>query len=386
MAHTPNIGAILLEEAQAQKEVTVNEAFMRIDALLNNGALSIDFTAPPATPHPGDMYIVAENAAQAWQGKEHHITYFDQIWRFIEPKQGATLWVHDKQTFYYYNNSLWMPTDTINATEMLGINSTADTVNRLSVSSESILYTAEYHDVRTILNKKEASDTASIIFQNNFEGRAEFGLIGNDDFALKLSNDGVHFNTALTAQHDTGHIIIERQLEAPQSMYIYAEHFYTQSITPTRLNGCDVMRLRSFDTQGADMPCFAFAANVSQHAQTSWRIPASWSGGELKIILNWGHDSGTVAHTVWQAELAVQREGLPLSQPYNLSSRIVSSANTDIYAHKTDMIFDGASLQSGDMIYIRIGRLGQDIDDTLNDNAYLFGLQLECNVRGLHRN
>ena len=35
MANTPHLGITLLEQSQAQKEVTVNEAFYRIDALVS---------------------------------------------------------------------------------------------------------------------------------------------------------------------------------------------------------------------------------------------------------------------------------------------------------------------------------------------------------------
>ena len=50
MANTPHLNIELLVQSQAQKEVTVKEAFYRIDALLNSGVKDKDLTAPPAIP------------------------------------------------------------------------------------------------------------------------------------------------------------------------------------------------------------------------------------------------------------------------------------------------------------------------------------------------
>ena len=59
MVTTKNIGITLVEQAQAQKEVTVNEALKRMDAILNRGAIDKDLTSPPGSPAEGDLYIVA---------------------------------------------------------------------------------------------------------------------------------------------------------------------------------------------------------------------------------------------------------------------------------------------------------------------------------------
>ncbi len=50
------------------------------------------------------------------------------------------------------------------------------------------------------INKAAAADTASLLFQSNWSGRAEMGLAGNDAFSIKVSGDGASFVTALTTQ------------------------------------------------------------------------------------------------------------------------------------------------------------------------------------------
>ena len=107
MANTPHLNITLLEQSQAQKEVTVNEALYRIDALLNSGVIDKDLAAPPASPAQGDVYIVAASPTGAWSGKAKSVAYFDQIWRFIAPNEGLMLWVTDENKRYLYNGSAW---------------------------------------------------------------------------------------------------------------------------------------------------------------------------------------------------------------------------------------------------------------------------------------
>lgn len=107
MATTARLGITLLETAQAQKEITVNEALARIDSVLNGGAIDKDIATPPVSPVAGDVYIIAASPTGAWTGKVAQIAYFDQVWRFIVPKEGMMLWVMDEDKHYVYNGSAW---------------------------------------------------------------------------------------------------------------------------------------------------------------------------------------------------------------------------------------------------------------------------------------
>lgn len=107
MAITSHIGITLLEQSQAQKEMTINEALARIDAMLNCGVIDRNLNTPPGSPSHGDVYIVGASPTGAWSGKAAAIAYFDQIWRFVEPYEGVTLWVNDEDLHVVYNGSAW---------------------------------------------------------------------------------------------------------------------------------------------------------------------------------------------------------------------------------------------------------------------------------------
>src|SRR5208283_3606194 len=79
----------------------------------------------------------------------------------------------------------------------LGINTT-DTGNLLSVNAPSVLF-ANSGDMRATISKGASSNTAAIDFQDNFSTRAQFGLLGNDNFTISTSPDGSTFNNAIVA-------------------------------------------------------------------------------------------------------------------------------------------------------------------------------------------
>lgn len=110
MATTPHMGLTLVEQAQAQKEVTVNMALMRMDALLNCGVIDKDLATPPASPAEGDVYIVAGVATGDWEDQENAVAYFEQVWRFITPNEGLMLWVADEAEFYLFDGTGWVAT------------------------------------------------------------------------------------------------------------------------------------------------------------------------------------------------------------------------------------------------------------------------------------
>lgn len=90
--------------------------------------------------------------------------------------------------------------------DSVGINATADATNRLAVASAASLFHHDGDDHRLKINKGSAGDTASLIFQSDFSGRAEFGLPGSDDFEVKVSADGASWHTALAVARQTGKI------------------------------------------------------------------------------------------------------------------------------------------------------------------------------------
>lgn len=201
MPQTSRLGLPYIVTSQAQKEVTHNAALDILDALLQAAMVSVSVNTPPVSPVAGDCYIVGTSPTGAWSGKGKALAYYTTGWNFVTPWEGLTVWAKDTNALYTYDGSSWgvtvaTPSALQNLT-MLGVNTTADSTNKLSVSSEAILFNHIGGDLQIKLNKNATGNKAGFLFQTNWSARAEFGLLGDDNFTLKVSPDGSTFYDAL---------------------------------------------------------------------------------------------------------------------------------------------------------------------------------------------
>lgn len=217
MQNSPSLGLAYLQPQQAQKHVTVNSGFRRLDALVQTRARSAALGAEPAAPAEGDLYILPAGAAGAsWDAFAGGAlaVFQDGAWSEIPPQKGWRAYIEDEDRFLYFNGADWRAFGgggTGETATQFGVNTTADATNRLAVKSDAILFnhddvTPGSGDMRAKVNKATTGDTGSHLFQTNASGRAEFGLIGNDDFTLKVSPDGSTWKNALIVDKDDAHV------------------------------------------------------------------------------------------------------------------------------------------------------------------------------------
>ena len=201
MPQTSRLGLPYIVTSQAQKEVTHNASLDILDALLQAAMVSVSVNTPPGSPVAGDCYIVGTSPTGVWASHAKALAYYTTGWNFITPWEGLTVWAKDANALYTYDGTNWgvsvaTPTSLQNLS-MLGVNTTADSTNKLAVASEAILFNHIGGDLQIKLNKNAAGNKAGFLFQTNWSARAEFGLLGDDNFTLKVSPDGSTFYDSL---------------------------------------------------------------------------------------------------------------------------------------------------------------------------------------------
>lgn len=211
MPDTPLLGLPLIAAAQAQKHVTHNEALLALDAMINLSVISRSLGSPPVAAD-GDRYFVAAPAQGPWAGQQGRIALAQGGgFTFFTPRKGWRMWVEAEAKLVVFDGAQWRdvggvagaPADLSNVPR-LGVNATADEVNRLAVSSAATLFSHAGSDHRLKLNKNAAGDTASLLYQTAWSGRAEMGLTGSDDFRINVSADGAAWKPALVIDRATG--------------------------------------------------------------------------------------------------------------------------------------------------------------------------------------
>lgn len=209
---TPNLRLPYIAAAQAQKHVTHNEAVRALDALTQLGVASRTITTPPPSPSNGERYLVAAGASGAWSGHDGKLAaYQDGAWMLYPPMAGWSAWVSDEAALIAFDGSAWQTIGGSGGTPTfarLGIATTADDTNRLSVASPATLFNHAGNGHQLKINKAAPADTASLLFQTGFSGRAEFGLMGDDDWRVKVSPNGATWFTALQVDADNGRMAI----------------------------------------------------------------------------------------------------------------------------------------------------------------------------------
>ena len=210
----------LLQPSQAQKDVTVNSAMTVLDVLVQTSATSRTLTAPPLGVLAGACYIVAVGATGDWLGEDRAIAVYNgAFWDFYLPKTGWRVWLVVEATEAVFDGTDWTSSaDRPERVAALGISATADDTNRLTVSSSATLLTHAGAGHQLKINKAFATNTASLLFQTGFSGRAEMGTVAGDNFVLKVSADGTTFLTGLTIEAATGRVIAAQGLNlAPRA-------------------------------------------------------------------------------------------------------------------------------------------------------------------------
>jgi hypothetical protein len=206
----------LILPAQAQKHVTHNEALRILDVAVQAAVSNRSLTAPPLGPVAGQRHIIAAGASGDWAGKAGQIALFaDGYWSCFAPQKGWRVWIEAEDAVAVFDGAAWKTqAEGALTVAQLGVAATPDVTNRLAVSAPATLLTHAGAGHQLKLNKASAGDTASLLFQTGYAGRAEMGTIGGDEFGIKVSADGATFYDALVVAGASGLVSLPQGVAA----------------------------------------------------------------------------------------------------------------------------------------------------------------------------
>ncbi|CAN5418394.1 DUF2793 domain-containing protein [soil metagenome] len=109
---TPRLSLPYVAAGQAQKHITVNEAFARLDGLVQLAVESRALAAQPATPTDGALHILPVAATGAfWSGKAAGllVRFEAGAWEVLTPAAGWQAWVKDEGHAVVFDGVAWTP-------------------------------------------------------------------------------------------------------------------------------------------------------------------------------------------------------------------------------------------------------------------------------------
>lgn len=109
MAETTTLGLPLVTGNQAQKHVTVNEAFGRLDALSQITLQGAGIDTPPVAADDGEVYGIGTAPTGAWQGRAGDLAiWLNNGWVFVTPKVGWVAWLDDAGARAVFDGADWV--------------------------------------------------------------------------------------------------------------------------------------------------------------------------------------------------------------------------------------------------------------------------------------
>ena len=106
---TANMDLPLLMPAQAQKHVTVNDALLRVDGLVDLVLQSVTRATPPETVVEGQCWGVPPGAVNAWEGQAGRIAIgANGGWIFVSPGRGRRALVADRGLGAIHDGAGWV--------------------------------------------------------------------------------------------------------------------------------------------------------------------------------------------------------------------------------------------------------------------------------------
>lgn len=344
-----------LQPAQAQKHVTHNEALRLLDVLVQLTVADRHLAVPPALPAEGTRHIVGAGASGPWAGRTGDIAAFlDGAWTFVAPQPGWQAVVLDEGTALTWNGSDWVAP--LASLPLLGINTTADTTNRLAVASPATLLTHAGAGHQLKINKATPADTGSLMFQTGWSGRAEMGLAGSDDFAIKVSADGATWATALSVAGGDGLLTAGTGLHLPAgTAALPGLAFAGDPDTGLTRPAADQIGLTTGGVQRAllsgsalqlDVPLTGTAVQSGTDDTTSGRLLRVGAFG-LGLEANGrpapGNDANLCLITGFNYRFSTNGANCPVSNPYGGSLHVFRGIGGDAASYRIQQLFMSAA-------------------------------------------
>jgi hypothetical protein len=186
--------------------------------LTASGAVATIGTAPGTATYGVGTGATASGAAKTVNLGTGGVAGSDTVVNIgsaIAGADGTTVINTPTVTFANAVSEVGMPQANLTAL-LLGLGgAVADAWNRLSVNTPAVLLNNAGAGIEATVNKNVPANDAAFAFKTGFSARALFGLLGDDDFRVKVSPDGSTFHDAIQVDRTSGQVELPKPVVLP---------------------------------------------------------------------------------------------------------------------------------------------------------------------------
>lgn len=287
-SNSPRLDLPYIQAGQAQKHVTHNEAVEQLDLITQLVVQDFAATTPPATPGAGQVWAIGAGATGAWSGRAGELAgWYGGGWMYLDARTGWRAGHAITGEMRVFDGTSWVApvAGDLNALPGVGINASYDATNKLAVAADATLFNHDGAGHQLKLNKATGGDTASLLYQTGFSGRAEMGLAGDDDFAIKVSADGSAWTTALQVDAATGAVSLPATTSLQVQPWCYRHYLYA-------------------DRRWTGVSADAASSNAAQNLGTGAEPNTDWDAKGVYVPAGTVIESLTLAGSTSNAEVA----------------------------------------------------------------------------------
>ena len=197
---TPKLGLPYIDQGQAQKEVTHNQALKFLDGLVQLSVKDRSTTAPPGSPIEDDRWIIPAGATGVWSGRTNQIALWtDGAWAYFAPLPGWVCFIEAEGVVVFANNA-WQSVSVLTANgASIGLNINEQEVVLAGATTDTTIVIPSRAVVLSVSTRTTVAITGAASYDCGEAGGVANKFGGTLGVALGSTNIGVIGPTAYSA-------------------------------------------------------------------------------------------------------------------------------------------------------------------------------------------
>lgn len=220
-----------------------------------------------------------------------------------------------------------------------------------------------------------------------------FELGSASGYPTEFNNGGLSYDSsankyACKANGSNNYLALESQIPVVNSGNRKATFYHKDFILPTTAPGADngtvVLTTNETAYRSFAMGFSPVTGNVSGRLLVNWIPPGNWNGSTITAKIYWVQGGSATGDVKFEVDARSFADNETLDAAFGTAQSVTDSALNDTtklaVTSATSAITVGGTPAAGELVVLRLTRLGGDAADTLNRSVLIVGIQITYGI------